>query len=83
MHFPTLSWRVEVSIRSIKLNFLAIVKLHLAALIFLSFILKMLYFTKFFILLIIIKAMFVIESMSTVPIVSFLSIRSLVMTVFV
>ena len=83
MHSPTVSWRVEASIRSVKLNFLAIVKLHFEALIFLSLILKMLCFTKFFILLIIIKAIFVIECMSTVPIVSFLSIRSLVMTIFV
>lgn len=76
MHFQTLSWRVEVSIRSVKLNFLAIVKFHFEALIFLSFILNLLCFTNFFILLIIIKAIFVIECMSTLPIVSFQLIRS-------
>lgn len=76
MHFQTLSWRVEVSIRSVKLNFLAIVKFHFEALIFLSFILNLLCFTNFFILLIIIKAILVIECMSTLPIVSFQLIRS-------
>ena len=76
MHFLNLSWSIDVSIAFVELNLLTIFKLLPAACSDFSFLFEIHSdFWKFLILLIIIiDALYVIESMSTVSIVSFLTI---------
>jgi hypothetical protein len=85
MHFLNLSWSIEVSIACVQLNLLTIFKLLPAACFDFTFLLEMHSdILNFFILLIIIiDAIYVINCMSTVSIVSFLTIRSVVMIVFI
>lgn len=85
MHFLNLSWTVELSIAWVKLNLLAIFKLLSAACCDFAFLLKMHSdFRNFFILLIIIiDSIYVIKSLSTVSVVSFWTIRPVLMIIFI